>query len=148
MTQTVATPDRPALLALARRFEDAVNAHDLDAIADLIDVDYVEHQASPGLPERGKGAVTEVFREQFRAFPDYRLRLDDVLVDGDRMCMRATQMGTQEQPLFGMASHGGRMETQTIDIVRVRDARFAEHWGAADDATMAMQLGWYDTGIE
>jgi predicted ester cyclase len=148
MTQILASTDRAALVALARRFEDAVNAHDLDAIAELIDGDYVEHQAPPGLPERGQAAVTEVFREQFRAFPDYRLRLDDVMVDGDRICMRATQLGTQEGPLFGMAPHGRRMEAQTIDIVRVRDKRFVEHWGASDEAAMAMQLGWYDPLIE
>ena len=47
-------------------------------------------------------------------------------------------------PLGPMPATGRSMEVLTIDIVRVEDGQFAEHWGLGDVETMARQLGWTD----
>jgi len=136
-------PERSAQVALARAFAAAVNAHDLAAIGAFVSPAYVEHQGMAE-PTVGREAIRGAFEALFAAFPDYRLDLADVIVDGDQIAMRATQRGTQSGPLGPMPAAGRSMEVLTIDIVRVEDGRFAEHWGLGDVETMARQLGWTD----
>ena len=136
-------PERSARVALARAFEAAVNAHDLAAIEALVSPAYIEHQGMAE-PMVGSEAVRGTFEALYAAFPDYRIDLEDVIVDGDRIAMRATQRGTQSGPLGPMPATGRSMEVLTIDIVRVEDGQFAEHWGLGDVETMARQLGWTD----
>jgi len=140
MSTVIASP-REGMLALARALETAVNVHDLDALDALVAEDYVEHEgmAEPVVDAR---AMRGAFGALFGAFPDYRLDIEDVIVDGDRMALRGVQRGTQLGPLGPMAPTGGRMEVLSLDVVRARDGRIAEHWGLSDVEAMARQLGW------
>jgi predicted ester cyclase len=49
--------------------------------------------------------------------------------------------GTNTGPFQGMPPTGRPVEVESIDIVRVRDGRYVEHWGVIDMAAMMLQLG-------
>ena len=75
-----------------------------------------------------------------RAFPGYRMRAEDVLVDGDRVAVRMTLLGTHRGELYGMAPTGTAVEVPGIIIYHVQDGHIVAHWMQADVPALMAQL--------
>jgi predicted ester cyclase len=116
---------------------EAINARDLDALDDLFTPDYVDHQDD----HRG----VEPFKQQllafWSAFPDLRIEVDDVVVDGDRFASRTTITGRQTGELMGLPPTGTGVMVSAVDIGRTVDGRAAERWGGLDMFSLLVQLG-------
>ena len=127
--------------ATVRRFYGLLNDGDIDGFGALLADDFVEHEETPGLAPT-KDGVLEFFRIQRAAFPDMRIDPEDVLVDGDKVVVRARMTGTHEDELMGMPATGKSIDVQLIDIIRFDDDGVAhEHWGVADMMALMQQLG-------
>jgi predicted ester cyclase len=75
------------------------------------------------------------------AFPDLRMNVQDMLVEGDKVAVRVLMSGTHQGEFLGMSGTGRRFSATSIDIVRVVDGKAAEHWGVTDTMAMMQQLG-------
>jgi predicted ester cyclase len=75
------------------------------------------------------------------AFPDFRMNVEDMIVEGDRGVVRAKLTGTHQGEFMGIPATGRSINLTVIDIVRVSDGKAAEHWGAMDSGAMMEQLG-------
>ncbi len=75
------------------------------------------------------------------AFPDLRFTLEDLFADGDRVVFRATMRGTHLGEFGTVAPTGNRISGGVLDIVRVQQGLFAEHWGGPDLFDLFGQLG-------
>jgi steroid delta-isomerase-like uncharacterized protein len=132
--------------ATLRRMYDAINAHDLDAVAAVLADDFVDHEEIPGL-EPTKAGVLDFFRLNIAAFPDLRFEAEDVLVAGDKVVARARFTGTHRGELQGVPASGKRVDVPLIDIVRFGDDGLAhEHWGVMDAFAMMHQIGALPAG--
>jgi uncharacterized protein (TIGR02246 family) len=63
------------------RFFEAVNAHDADAVADLVAEDVVFWEPSHQEPRIGREAMREEMRGFFAMLPDIRFEAEKVMVD-------------------------------------------------------------------
>ncbi|UCC73978.1 MAG: ester cyclase [Gemmatimonadota bacterium] len=82
--------------AIVRRFGEAQNARDYDALDDLIAVDFVRHsQATPDVEVRSLEDFKEFLRQYAAVFPDSRVAERMVVADGDLVAFWATFTGTQ-----------------------------------------------------
>ncbi len=128
--------------ASARRFmEEVINKKNLDVADELIADDFIEHNPAPGFPDDKKGAL-EWFGMMFRAFPDMKVTVHDILAEGDRVAIHSTNSGTQKGEFMGVPATGKKVTVESLDIIRNDDqGRALEHWGVIDTAAMMMQLG-------
>jgi steroid delta-isomerase-like uncharacterized protein len=137
------TPDQ--LKDLSRRwFEEVWNKKNAAAIDQLAAPDVVCHGlAGPGgQPLRGSAGF-RAFYEPFRtAFPDVRVTVEDVIVEGDKSAIRFTATGTHTGygPSAGLAPTGRRIQATGLCLVRWQDGRIAEVWNEFDAAGMMAQL--------
>lgn len=132
--------------ATVRRLYDLINARDLDAFADLLANDFVEHEETPGLAPTKEG-VKSFFQMQLTAFPDLRMSVEDVVADGPKVVARVRYTGTQSGGFMGMPATDKSADVQLIDIFRFDDdGRVAEHWGVIDLMAMMQQLGFAPAG--
>lgn len=69
--------------ALIRKFEDLINARELDTALTLFSPDFVDHTPAVGLPSGIEG-VRAFFLMQFTAFPDNDRRSLDMIAEGDK----------------------------------------------------------------
>jgi len=122
---------------LLERYVAAANAHDTGVFAELFTESYVQHS---GRGPSGLAAQIENFRGIFARMPDVQLRVEDRVIAGDRVVARMTYNATHTQPLQGIAPTGRRFSLRTIDIWRVEDGKFAEHWDLVDFAGLQKQL--------
>jgi predicted ester cyclase len=74
------------------------------------------------------------FLAQFRiGFPDLRSHEDALLSDGDLVSIRWTITGTHTGAFFGVAATGRTISVSGMDMLRVADGKFVEHWGGVAD---------------
>jgi ketosteroid isomerase-like protein len=123
--------------ALARRFLDLVAAHDVAALCALVTGDWTMRGGPPNLPTGPDGV-----RALFGSFGhiEQAWTVDDVIAEGDRVVVRATNTCLMES-FLGVPANG-RTQTFTATFVhRVVDGRIAATWRNADDLGRLLQLG-------
>ena len=135
-------PSEAEAEALARRFVEDRWA-DPAALDELLAEDVVAHRAV------GAGTLTAAEARQrageFRAaFPDARVVVDRVVVQGDAAAVAWVAAGTHRGAFDGVAATGRRAVWEGILIVRVACGRIAEYWSASDGLGLRQQLGIVD----
>ena len=123
--------------ALLERYVAAVNAHDTSSFPELFTETYIQHsgRSASGLP-----AQIENFRRILSSMPDVQMRVEDRIIAGDRVVARNTFNATHTQTMQGIAPTGRRFALRTIDIWRVENGKFAEHWDLVDFPGFVKQL--------
>lgn len=122
-------------------YDEVVNTGDLDRVDEFCTEDFVDHEEFPGIPPDREG-VKQFFAMTRAAFPDFRMDVEELIVEGDRVAVRATMSGTHQGEFLGMPATGRRFSVIAVDILRIVDEeRAAEHWGVTDVMSLMQQLG-------
>ena len=129
------------LKAIARRTWEAIfPAGDVDALAEVIAPDVIEHGARPDEPAGFEGAKRTMLWLG-RVFSDQRWEIHQVIGEGDTVVVRATHHGRHSGELMGIQPTNRQVAYDYVHIVRFRDGKVIEHWGIRDDLTLMRQLG-------
>jgi len=72
--------------------------------------------------------------------PDLQLQIEDRIIAGDKVVARTSYSATHSQPIRGIAPTGKAFTFRTIDIWRVENGKFAEHWDLTDVAEVLNKL--------
>ena len=123
---------------LAERYVTGLNAHDPDAVDGFVAVDYINHNA---FVEDGREANRAFWASFFAAFPDIKVTMEDLVVAGDRVVGRFTYRGTHNGTLYGIPATGNAIEMRSIDIWRVANGEFVEHWDELNLLELFQQVG-------
>ena len=123
--------------ALLDRYVAAANAHDTSRFPELFTESYIQHS---GRSPSGLAAQIENFRGLYARMPDVQVSVEDRIIAGDKVVARMAFTATHTQPLQGIAPTGRRFTLRTIDIWRVENGKFAEHWDLVDVAGLQKQL--------
>ena len=126
--------------AVVRRWFQAFNDRDLPAEEAARSADFAAHVPGAPAPLDGEGwkSFTAAF---FAGFPDFRLVLEDMLAEGDRVAARWTFCGTHAGEFLGIAPTGKPVSMSAIEVNRVADGKVVEHWVALDQLGLLQQLG-------
>ena len=125
--------------AVERRFiEDAWNRGDLSSLEETHADDLGVHWTRDFTNRFELGEFIATVRE---AFPDFRVRTDFEVAEGDMVTVGFTATGTHEGPFRGLPATGRRVHFSGTWTHRFEDGRIAEGWAAWDDAEIARQLG-------
>ena len=126
---------------LCTRLYAAVSTGDYDAIDQLVVPNFVEHtMVAPGMPE-GREGLKDLFRMIRQAMPDMVMIPEDIVAEGDRVAIRAVMTGTQTGEFMGIPASGKHVEITVMDLDRIENNQFAEHWGVGDMMTLLTQIG-------
>jgi predicted ester cyclase len=124
-----------------RLIEEGFNGGDLTVADAVTSPDLAEHQDfGPGHAAGAEG-VRAVISSLRRAFSDFHLAIEDLVVSGDCAWARMSATGTHDGPFMGHPPTGRRMRIDVFDVIRVADGRMVEHWGVPDRLGVLMQLG-------
>ena len=110
------------------------------AAADLLAVDELHHWGVGG-DTVGPAAFTERLGRFLAAFPDFAVRVDQLVAEGDLVVSRWTATATQEGEWLGIPATGAAVEYTGMNVFRIACGRIAEAWGEADHLGLLRQLG-------
>lgn len=110
------------------------------AIANILAPDELHHWGV-GDDTVGHDAFAERLGRFLTAFPDFAVRLDQTMAEGDLVLSRWTATATQTGAWLGIAPTGAKVEYTGMNVLRIACGKIAEAWGEADHLGLLRQLG-------
>jgi predicted ester cyclase len=126
---------------VVRRFNIEVIQNDNEAaFQELMAPDFINHSAPQGM-SNGSDSMWNTFHNILRpALSGLTVTIHDQIAEGDKVTTRKTISGIHSGALMGIPATGRDVAITVIDIVRVRDGRYAEHWGLNTMSTVLTTL--------
>jgi len=126
--------------AIVRKFnKEFIEDGILSVYEELVSPNFLDHSGHEEVPNP-KGAyifITQVFRP---AFPDVQVIIHDQFAEGDTVVTRKSYRGTHKGAFLGMPASGKVITLAVIDIIKLRDGKYVEHWGSADMFGLMQQI--------
>jgi len=114
---------------IVKRFnEEVIEKGNYDAFLELMDKEFINRTAPPNA--NGADGMWNTFANILRpAFPDLKVHIYDQLAEDDKVVTRKAITGTHKGKLFGIEPTGQEIKIDVIDIVRLKNGKYFEHWG-------------------
>jgi steroid delta-isomerase-like uncharacterized protein len=127
---------------IVRRFVDeVVNQRNDAALETLVADDYVCCVGgTASTASEGRQTAVQRLRALRTAFPDFRISIEDLIVDGDQVVMRYRAHGTHRGPLGTAAPTNKAVMYTGIAIYRIRNGKVAEEWTEYDSLGLMRQI--------
>ena len=123
---------------LAETYVTMLNTRNADLVDRFVAEDYINHNA---FVADGREANRQFWHAFFVALPDVVTSMEDLVISGDRVVGRFIYRGTHKADFMGIPASGRAVEMRSIDIWRVEDGRFAEHWDELNTLQVFQQMG-------
>jgi predicted ester cyclase len=128
-------------LIVRRLIEEGFNEGNLETLDELTSPALVEHQDFGPAHAPGAAGVRAVVTSLRRAFTDFHLAIDDLVVDGDTVWLRMTATGVNDGSFMGHPATSRPFRIQVFDVIRLAGGLMVEHWGVPDRLGVLLQLG-------
>lgn len=127
--------------AFVHRFNQQVIAQgDRQAFEQLVAENFVNHSAPPGAA-KDREALWHTFDQILRpALSDLQVAIHQQIAEGDWVTTRKTITGVHSGALMGIAASGTSISIEVMDIVRIENGQYVEHWGMNTLAAVINQL--------
>ncbi len=142
-TKVATTPQE----RLAVSFLDAFSSHDLTAMDHLLGKDYVfEGPLAPLGSSIDKRRVQELNGGFLAAFPDLHYEVQQIISQGDAVCVRWLVTGTQKGSLplpngSTIAPSNRQIRVPGCAILLIKGDKIVHQYGYWDMSTLLMQIG-------
>lgn len=114
---------------------DVCNSHDLEALREFVDPE-VRRAHLPG----GADAWMDDLADLFHAFPDWRWRRIQLVIEEDRIAAHLRGSGTHTGVFRGMPATRRHVNVAEFGIYRVSGGRIVEHTGSEPELRIRAQL--------
>ena len=125
--------------AIVRKMIEAINKQNLALLDELIAPDCVYHMNVQQI--QGLEVMKQVIEAETNGFPDLHVTIEDVIAEGDKVCVRLKETVTHTGEFRGLAPTGKKINYKAITIWRIVNDKVVEGWGVYDMLDYYKQLG-------
>ena len=111
--------------------EEFKNRANHDIIDQIFTDDFVHHLKLPNLPSDKEG-TRMIGQMVVAAFPDVHVKVEDILVDGNKVVERSTALATHKGEFLGVPASNHQVRWKEVHIYRLSGGKIAEHWPMLD----------------
>jgi len=122
-----------------RTWEEIVPNADVEALAEVIAEDLIDHSARPDEPQ-GLAGVQQTVLWLGTVFSHQRWEIQQVIGEGDIVVVYCTLHGRHTGDLMGIPPTNREVAVDYVHIVRFRDGKAVEYWSVRDDMALMRQL--------
>lgn len=125
---------------LVRRYQEILNSGELAALGEIVATDISMPTAFPGFPSglEGARAIAAANRQMI---PDFRVSIEDLIAEGDRVAAFITITGTHTRDMLGIPPTGKAFSVVGMSMFRIADGKIVEHRGVGDIVSVLQQIG-------
>jgi steroid delta-isomerase-like uncharacterized protein len=138
--QASAAPVASEPKQIASQWYEAFARHDAGLLEKILAPSWVDIPSPPDAP-RGPEAAKAAMAMLVSAFPDFDIRIEDIIQDGNKVVVRSTITGTQQQAFAGLPATGRSIRIQAVDIHEIDNGKIARTWHTEDWMTGLRELG-------
>ena len=131
---------REQIVAVTQAMQRAWNAKDPVALATLHADDGVVYSPMFG-NLKGRPAVGEAYRSLFKIFPDWDLRIEDLLIDDDRVAQIFAVNATHVGDFMGLPGTNRRFEIHGVRLCTMGDGFIHTERRLYDFTSLLIQVG-------
>jgi steroid delta-isomerase-like uncharacterized protein len=129
---------------IRRWFEEVWNEGRMETVHELFSKDGVARGQRGAQGEiRGPEEFVKFVREIRGAFPDIKVKVEDVFGAGDKVVLRWSGTMTHQGDALGLPATGRSVRSTGITIARIVDGKIVEGWDSWDQLGMLEQIGAY-----
>ena len=123
-------------------YEEVYNKGNLALLEDLIDPKYIRHQP-PMKTVKGLDAYRKFVTDVRNAYTNFEIRLDEILVDGNKTVVRLTLSGkhTGKTPTLLAPPTGKEIEMMGCTVSTWENGKVVEEWVYNDYMGLTHQFG-------
>jgi len=125
--------------AIVRRMFEAINKQSLDSLDKLMAPDFVLHMHAK--QAQGWEVSRQVVEGEIKAFPDLHVAIEDIIAEGDKVCVRLQETATHTGEYRGLAPTGNKLSYTVVAIWRIIEGKIVEGWIVYDQRDFLKQLG-------
>lgn len=127
--------------SIVTRFnKEFIEGGDRKAFDEIISPEFINYTAPHGMP-KGPEGVLYFFNSFLKpAFPDLKVVIHDQLAEGDKVTTRKAFHCTHKGEFLGVPATNKPVVIDVIDIIRLKDGKFFEHWNVADIGSVVRQI--------
>ena len=132
-----------ANIAIAKRwFEEVWNQRRTATITELFAPNGISHGvAEDGSDLIGPQAFIPFYERFLNAFPDMKLKVEDVIADGDKVLIRWSATMRHTGDGLGLAATNKPVAIGGMSLARIADGQLVEAWDHWDKLAMLQQIG-------
>ncbi len=130
---------------LVARFHSALNKHDLDRLTAYLAERVVLHDWAREKPIKGIEAARERFDALFAAFPDFKLKLNNIVTTSEWVICEWTATGTHRGPWMGQEPSHHAIAVPGVSLYRIINKRIFEVKWCWDRLGLLSQIGAVET---
>ena len=123
--------------SLLEQYLDAYNSGEWDRLDEFVTADYVHNNGEARLDlaafKRGAAWIRS-------GVPDFRVDVEDMIGEGDRVAVRFVGRGAHSGSFAGETPTGNDIVVHGITMYRLRDGLIAEDWEAMDEGQLMQQI--------
>ncbi len=123
-----------------RIIEEIFNKRDLTVVDELIDTKDV-YRGIGGMEFRGHEGFKQLVTMFATAFPDFRMTVDDIVAEGDKVVCLFTFQGTHRGEFLGIPPTGKQVINRVVAIARFAGGKQVEVLTISNELSMMQQLG-------
>jgi predicted ester cyclase len=112
----------------------------MEAFKELVADDVINHSAPPGSSTGADGMIHFIQNILKKGFPDLQVKILDQIAEGDKVTSMKEFYGTHTGELMGHPPSNKKVTFKVIDIIRLRDGKYIEHWGISNFSDILSQI--------
>jgi len=113
-----------------------------DVFEELIAEDVVNHSAPPGSSTGADGMVHFLQNILRTGFPDLTVEILNQVAEDDLVTTRKVIRATHTGNFMGIPPTGRKVVINVIDMIRLREGKYVEHWGMSNIPEVIAQLSF------
>ncbi|NOT75507.1 MAG: ester cyclase [Cyclobacteriaceae bacterium] len=120
--------------------KEVIEKGSMSSFNQLVSEKVINHSAPPGTPQGPESMIYFLFHMLRAGFPDLKVEILDQVAEGDLVTTRKKIHATHLGEFFGIAPTRKPVVIDIIDIIRIKDGKYAEHWGISNISDVVAEL--------
>lgn len=127
--------------AIVTRFNKAfIEGGDTTVFNEIVAPDFINQTAPDGVP-KGPEGVLYFFNHFLKpSFPDLKVEILSQVAEADKVTTHKKFYATHTADFMGIPATGKKVIMEVMDIIRLKDGQFKEHWNVVDWQNILQQL--------
>ena len=125
--------------SIIQKMVDVINRHDLVMLDEFIMPEAVYYRNE--VPINGLDVLKQAMNEEIKAFPDLHVTIEDMLAEGNKVCIRLRETCTHTNDYQGISPTGKIFVMEAVPHYRIVDGKIVEGWSIFNPLNYFTQLG-------
>ena len=112
----------------------------MNSFKELVANDVINHSAPSGMPNGPESMIYFIIEVLRKGFPDIQVEILDQIAEGDKVTTRKAMKATHTGNFMDIPASNKSVIINVIDIIRLRDGKYIEHWGMSNLADIIKEI--------